>query len=108
MDDLVRHPFFVPLIVLFINQVDIKPPSMIYPQFMDKVTNNLFVQGAVINFKPGSEMRTIEGRYYKTDPVGNVLKDANGKKLEVPFRVTLQISDRELEKVLATGRFQMR
>jgi hypothetical protein len=82
------------------------PPAMTDPQFMDKVTNNLIVQGAVIHLKSGSETRTIEGRYYKTDPMGKVVNDANGKKLEVPFRAALQISDRELEKVLATGEFR--
>ncbi|MGH7951837.1 MAG: ATP-dependent zinc metalloprotease FtsH, partial [Limisphaerales bacterium] len=74
------------------------------PAFLQKFHSNQIAQ-ATINYNPQTAPLTdITGTYYKTDTAGNVLKDNNGKPIEVPFTVKNAFLTPKMDDEFATSK----
>jgi cell division protease FtsH len=89
----------IPLVWKFHSQVETKYRQPTYVEFMNLVTNNLIVKG-VINYNPQSEfLREVTGKYVEKKPTG--------EQVEVPFKSTYRLLDRDERILLDSGKFDV-
>src|ERR1044071_1911908 len=89
----------IPLVWKFHSQVETKYHQPTYVEFMNLVTNNLIVKGQ-INYNPQSEfLREVTGKYLD--------KKATGETVEVPFKNTYRLLERDERILLDSGKFEV-
>ncbi|MBI5801693.1 MAG: ATP-dependent metallopeptidase FtsH/Yme1/Tma family protein [Verrucomicrobia bacterium] len=78
--------------------------TLSYPEFIQKVDDKL-IRGGRITYNPQtSDLREITGQYVEVGDNGKpVLVD--GKEKETPFTIKIPITDKLVEKLLASGAF---
>jgi cell division protease FtsH len=75
-----------------------------YPEFMNKLTNNLVTSGEIV-YSGQDRLQEVRGEYVKQDAHGEVIKDPQkGTALTVPFRLELRVTE-SLAKQLHEARF---
>jgi cell division protease FtsH len=79
-----------------------------YPQLEDKLTNNLIVphSGKITSSSQMPEIKRITASYYKTDEHGIIERDKNGKKVEVPFKLDVYLSNEMLNDLVKVRGFK--
>jgi cell division protease FtsH len=87
-------------LVMFKGRIDPQGDFLTQSQFMAKVESNL-VASAKINYNPQSPLQEVVGTYYRTDTMGNPLKDST-----VPFRAKVRLTDEMENKLYALGKFE--
>ncbi len=75
-----------------------------YPEFIQKVDDKL-VRGGKITYNPQtSDLREITGNYVEVGDGGKPVL-AEGKEKETPFTIKIPVTDKLVEKLLASGAF---
>jgi cell division protease FtsH len=78
-----------------------------YPQLLDKLTNNLIVpDSGKITFGSQPEVKRITGSYYQLDDKGKIKIDKDGKKVEVPFKLDVYLSNEMINDLVAVRGFK--
>ncbi len=73
-------------------------------EFVQKVQSNLVVKVEVIYTAKGSPTNEVRGTFYRTDAASQILLQ-NGKPTELPFIVSVHLTDQLQEKLLANPNF---
>jgi cell division protease FtsH len=66
-----------------------------YPQLHEKLVNNLVVpdSGKITYGSQVPDIKRVTGRYYQTDKDGKIKLDEHGKKVEMPFKLDIPLTD---------------
>jgi cell division protease FtsH len=81
-----------------------------FTDLMGKLTNNLIVPGSgtiAYSLQSGDgKLARITGKYYDTDKEGNIVRDHDGKKAEVPFKLETPLTDKKTDLLMDSGKFK--
>src|SRR5256885_7132165 len=77
-------------------------------RFQQLVESNLISQ-AIINYSPQNlSLTEVTGKYYRTDPAGNHVKDRTGLDEQVSFRAKVRLYKDLEEEILKRSQFEVR
>ena len=96
----------VPLLLLMSNRGGSAVGELSQPEFMRLVESNQIAK-ATIAYDPQTFLQEVRGKMYKTDAQGQRVLE-NGKEVEVPFMARVRLHDKFEDKVLSSGRFEVR
>src|SRR6202012_5102933 len=73
-----------------------------YSQLADKLTNNLIVpdSGKITYGMQTPDIKRVTGLYYDTDDKGKIRTDKDGKKIEVPFKLDIPLTDQMTQQLV--------
>ena len=92
------------VLIMFRNQTEVKPKTLGYLEFIQKVDDKL-IRNGVITYNPQtSDLREITGTYIELGESGKA-KVVEGKEVEVPFKIRIPVTDKLVEKLLGSGLF---
>ena len=92
------------VLIMFRNQTEVKPKTLGYLEFIQKVDDKL-IRNGVITYNPQtSDLREITGTYIELGESGKA-KGVEGKDVEVPFKIRIPVTDKLVEKLLGSGLF---
>ena len=98
---------FIPLLIMLRNQTEIKAKVLKYQEFIKKVDDNLIRDGKITYNPQTSDLREITGTYVETLESGKP-KLVDGKEVLTPFVIKIPLTDKLVEKLLASDAFVTR
>ncbi len=93
------------LLIVFRNQTEVKVRVLSYPEFIKKVDAKLIRNGVVTYNPQTSDLREISGTFVEADSNGKPRLNGEGKEMETAFRIKIPVTEKLVDKLLATGDF---
>jgi cell division protease FtsH len=98
----------IPLLMIFRNNSGSQAEQLTQTQFIEKVESNLITKGTIIYDPQSPYLHEVRGKYAKTDTAGQPVLDAAGKPAEVSFTTKIRFTEKFEEKLLFSGKFDIR
>ena len=95
---------FIPVLMYFKNQTEVKATVLTYPEFIKKVEAKTIRNGRITYNPQTSDLKEITGTYIDLAPSGKPVM-ADGKERETPFVIKIPVTDKLVEKLLESGSF---
>jgi cell division protease FtsH len=97
---------FIPLFMLLRERAETKYKTLEPADFFAKVRSNQVAKGATITYSPQTPLREITGKYYEADTEGKLVLDSSGRPVERPFRLKIELTQKDIEELRETGCFE--
>jgi cell division protease FtsH len=98
----------IPLLMIFRNNSGSQAEQLTQTQFIEKVESNLITKGTIIYDPQSPYLHEVRGKYVKTDMAGQPVLDSAGKPAEVNFTTKIRFTEKFEEKLLFSGKFDIR
>ena len=98
----------IPLLMIFRNNSGSQAEQLTQTQFIEKVESNLITKGTIIYDPQSPYLHEVRGKYVKTDTSGQPVLDSAGKPAEVNFTTKIRFTEKFEEKLLFSGKFDIR
>jgi len=96
---------FIPLFMLLREKAETKFDLLKPTEFLAKVRNRQ-IKGATITYSPQTQLREITGKYGVVDGNSKPVLDSTGKQLERPFRLKIDLTEKQIEELQEAGSFE--
>ncbi|HEY2953026.1 MAG TPA: ATP-dependent zinc metalloprotease FtsH [Verrucomicrobiae bacterium] len=96
----------VPLLMLFKDRATTTSPTLGLPEFIKLDAADLIASGTIV-YDVQSPLQEIYGKYFKTDAAGNKVMIA-GRAEEVPFKVKAHLPEKLDEKLIMSGKYEVK
>ncbi|HKQ38299.1 MAG TPA: ATP-dependent metallopeptidase FtsH/Yme1/Tma family protein [Verrucomicrobiae bacterium] len=98
----------IPLLMIFRNNNGPQAEQLTQAQFIKKLESDLITRGEIIYDPQSPYLHEVRGKYVSIGSSGQPMLDSGGKPVEVNFTTKIRFTDGLEEKLLSSGKFDIR